>query len=49
MPWPMEVHSYVLKDIFHVFQMIWISKAHGLHVTSLCILCDAIFLLNPED
>ncbi|KAK0500418.1 hypothetical protein EDD18DRAFT_1438914 [Armillaria luteobubalina] len=38
-PWPKERHSRVLKDIFHVFQMIWIPK----------ILRDAIFLPDPSD
>lgn len=48
-PWPMDRWSGVLKDIFHVFQMIWISKSYGLHIMFMQILCDAIFLLDPED
>lgn len=49
LPWPEEICSGVLKDIFHVFQMIWISKSHGLQVTFAQILCDAIFLPDLED
>ncbi|KAF9000804.1 hypothetical protein BDZ89DRAFT_1170255 [Hymenopellis radicata] len=48
-PWPGDTRSRVLKDIFHVFQMIWISKAHGLRVTFSRTLRDAIFLPDPED
>ena len=48
-PWPTEVRSRVLKDIFHVFQMISISKTHGLRVKFSQALRDAIFLPNPED
>ncbi len=32
-PWPNDRRSGVLKDIFHVFQMIWIPKSHGLRIT----------------
>ncbi|KAK0246140.1 hypothetical protein EDD85DRAFT_944545 [Armillaria nabsnona] len=48
-PWPTDHRSGVLKDIFHVFQMIWIPKSHGLHITCAWILRDAIFLPDPED
>ncbi|KAK0477553.1 hypothetical protein IW261DRAFT_1304424, partial [Armillaria novae-zelandiae] len=41
--------SGVLKDIFHVFQMIWIPKSHGLRITFARILHDAIFLSDPSD
>lgn len=48
-PWPTEVRSRVLKDIFHVFQMISIPKTHGLRVKFSRALRDAIFLPDPED
>lgn len=48
-PWAPEVRSGVLKDIFHVFHMIFIPKNHGLRVTFARILRDAIFLPDVED
>ena len=33
MPWAPAIRSGVLKDIFHVFHMIYIPKSHGLRVT----------------
>jgi len=48
-PWPPEIRSGVLKDIFHVFHMIYIPKSHGLRVTFSQALRDAIFLPDLED
>ncbi|KAF6742765.1 hypothetical protein DFP72DRAFT_1104354 [Ephemerocybe angulata] len=48
-PWAPEIRSGVLKDIFHVFHMIYIPKSHGLRVTFARILRDAIFLADKED
>lgn len=49
MEWPSEVRSGVLKDIFHVFHMIPVSKFHGLQTTFQQALRDAIFLPDKED
>jgi len=49
MPWAPAIRSGVLKDIFHVFQMIYIPKSHGLCVTFSQALRDAIFLPDAED
>jgi len=49
MPWAPAIRSGVLKDIFHVFHMIYIPKSHGLHVTFSRALRDAIFLPDAED
>jgi hypothetical protein len=49
LPWPPEVRSGVLKDIFHVFHMIYIPRSHGLRVTFARTLRDAIFVPDPED
>jgi hypothetical protein len=49
MPWAPAIRSGVLKDIFHVFQMIYIPKSHGLCVTFSRALRDAIFLPDAED
>ncbi|KAF8876293.1 hypothetical protein CPB84DRAFT_1852998 [Gymnopilus junonius] len=48
-PWAPEIRSGVLKDIFHVFHMIYIPKSHGLCVTFSRALRDAIFLPDAED
>lgn len=47
--WRSEIRSRVLKDPFHVFNMFYISTAHGLRVDFARALRDAIFLLDPED
>ena len=47
--WPSDIRSRILKDIFHVFHMIYISKSHGLRVTFSRALRDTIFLPDPED
>ena len=49
LPWLSAHRSGVLKDIFHVFHMIYISRSHGLCVMFTCALRDAIFLPDPED
>jgi hypothetical protein len=48
-PWPTQTRSRVLKDIFHVFQMIIIPKNHGLRVKFSRALRDAIFLPDATD
>lgn len=47
--WAPAIRSGVLKDIFHVFHMIYIPKSHGLRVTFSRALRDAIFLPDAED
>ncbi|KAJ7587518.1 hypothetical protein C8J56DRAFT_786255 [Mycena floridula] len=49
LPWPGETRSRVLKDIFHVFQLIYIVKTHGLRVTFAQALREAIFIPDLED
>ncbi|KAJ7579953.1 hypothetical protein C8J56DRAFT_1058250 [Mycena floridula] len=49
LPWPGETRSRVLKDIFHVFQLIYISRTHGLRVTFAQALREVIFIPNSED
>ena len=48
-PLASAIRSGVLKDIFHVFHMIYIPKSHGLCVTFSQALQDAIFLPDAED
>jgi hypothetical protein len=43
------IHSHVLKDVWHAFDMIVIPKNHGLRRIFARALCDAIFIVNPED
>ena len=43
------IQSRVLKDPFHVFNMIYISKAHGLLYDFAHTLHDAMFILDKED
>ena len=43
------IQSHVLKDIWHIFDMITISKSHGLRSEFSRTLCDAVFLINKED
>ncbi|RXW16378.1 hypothetical protein EST38_g9477 [Candolleomyces aberdarensis] len=47
--WRTEVRSRVLKDVFHVFNMFYLSVKHGLRVAFCHALRDAIFLADPED
>ena len=49
---PTEYHliqSRVLKDPFHVFNMIYISKACGLLYNFVHAFCDAMFILDKKD
>ena len=41
--------THVIKDIWHAFHMILISKNHGLRRVFARALRDAIFIINPED
>ena len=43
------IQSRVLKDPFHVFNMIYISRAHGLLYDFAHALCDAMFIPDKED
>lgn len=43
------VHSRVLKDPFHIFNMFYISRTHGLRVAFAQALRDAIFIPDDED
>lgn len=47
--WPTLVRSRILKDPFHVFNMIYISRSHGLRFDFLNALRDAIFIPDLED
>ncbi|XP_006457870.1 hypothetical protein AGABI2DRAFT_215844 [Agaricus bisporus var. bisporus H97] len=47
--WPDFLRSRVLKDPFHVFNMFYISRTHGLRATFARALRDAIFIPNKED
>lgn len=41
--------SGVLKDIWHVFDMISVPRSHGLRLLLARALRDAIFIVNPDD
>ncbi|KNZ75180.1 hypothetical protein J132_04665 [Termitomyces sp. J132] len=43
------IRSRVLKDVFHVFNMLYISWTHGLRVAFAQTLCDALFVPHPDD
>jgi len=43
------IRSRVLKDIWHIFDMISISKSHSLRQEFARTLRDAVFLINEED
>jgi hypothetical protein len=47
--WPTTVRSRVLKDIFHIFKMFYISRTHGLRFEFARTLRDAIFLVDEDD
>jgi hypothetical protein len=44
-----KIRSRVLKDPFHVFNMLYISRTHGLRIAFACALRDAIFIPDKED
>ena len=43
------IPSRVLKDPWHAFDMLKISKSHGLRKEFACALRDALFIVNPSD
>ncbi|KAJ6473082.1 hypothetical protein C8R45DRAFT_776206, partial [Mycena sanguinolenta] len=43
------IRSRVLKDIFHVFNMIYISRSHGLRIAFSRALRDALLIPHPSD
>ncbi|KAJ7462855.1 hypothetical protein FB451DRAFT_989406, partial [Mycena latifolia] len=47
--WKTIIRSRVLKDPFHIFNMFYISVAHGLRVEFARALRDAIFIPDPTD
>ncbi|KAG6825060.1 hypothetical protein H0H92_004979, partial [Tricholoma furcatifolium] len=47
-PWH-RIDSLTGKDTFHVFNMLYISRAHGLCIPFAQALRDAIFVPNPQD
>ncbi|KAJ7193618.1 hypothetical protein GGX14DRAFT_378783, partial [Mycena pura] len=47
--WKNVIRSRVLKDPFHIFNMFYISVAHGLRVEFARALRDAIFIPDPAD
>jgi hypothetical protein len=44
-----KIRSRVLKDVFHVFNMLYISRMHGLRVEFSRALRDAIFIPDEQD
>jgi hypothetical protein len=44
-----KIRSRVLKDVFHVFNMLYISRTHGLCVAFSRALRDAIFIPDKDD
>ncbi|KAJ7586237.1 hypothetical protein C8J56DRAFT_1052609 [Mycena floridula] len=47
--WDTVIRSRVLKDIFHIFKMIYIPRGHGLRYEFAEALRDAIFIPDKED
>nr|GAT42490.1 predicted protein [Mycena chlorophos] len=47
--WASIPRSRVLKDIFHVFHMIYISRTHGLRLAFVHALRDACLIPHPAD
>ncbi|KAK0504943.1 hypothetical protein EDD18DRAFT_1060502 [Armillaria luteobubalina] len=43
------IRSRVLKDAFHLLDMVYISRVHGLHVPFAQAFRDALFIPNSED
>ena len=41
--------SRVLKDVWHAFDLIFLSKSHALRKVFARAVCDAIFIVNKED
>ncbi|KAF9076554.1 hypothetical protein BDP27DRAFT_1357979 [Rhodocollybia butyracea] len=48
-PFSSSIRSRVLKDIFHVFHMLYISRTHGLRVAFSHALRDALLIPHPAD
>jgi hypothetical protein len=47
--WDETIHSRVLKDAFHVFNMLRLSTMHGLRKEFARALCDILFVPDKED
>ena len=47
--WDHAIHSRVLKDVWHVFHMFYISATHGLRKQFTRELRDAVFILDKAD
>lgn len=47
--WNLLLRSRVLKDPFHMFNMFYISVAHGLRLDFCYALRDAMFILDKDD
>jgi hypothetical protein len=47
--WDNQIRSHVLKDPFHVFNMFYISRCHGLQYQFVHELWDAIFIPDQQD
>ncbi|KAJ7205539.1 hypothetical protein GGX14DRAFT_568874 [Mycena pura] len=47
--WARIIRSRVLKDIFHVFHMIYISRTHGLRLAFIHAFRDACLIPHPTD
>ncbi|KAG6891629.1 hypothetical protein C0992_001314 [Termitomyces sp. T32_za158] len=43
------IRSRVLKDVFHVFNMLYISRTHGLRIPFAQALRDSLLIPHPED
>ncbi|KAF8802776.1 hypothetical protein BYT27DRAFT_7111482, partial [Phlegmacium glaucopus] len=47
--WDTTIRSRVLKDVFHVFNMLWLSTMHGLRKEFGRALRDILFVADKED
>ena len=47
--WDNQIKRHVLRDSFHVFNMFYISRCHGLQYQFVCKLQDAIFIPDQQD
>lgn len=48
-PWPSVIRSRIIKDVFHVFNMLQLSVTHALRKEFVFVLCDALLIPDNED